>query len=229
MVCRRWKATSKDRSVNLKQACLTFFCSVISAWASQSPLYDASQELLQHLTSSRYEHKAVIDESRGTYALDCSLFIGHLIKKVSPKAYSALPIDAPHKRARAKNFYDFFTSLKASSHPNWIPLFSMNSLEQGDIIAWKYDPNLGKKDTGHVVMVYEKPIKEADGRYKIVVLDSSKGTHAHDSRAQQKEGGIGTGTMWFHVDKDDKPIGLYWSDRSAKMSSHAIAMGRVVR
>ena len=93
--------------MNLKRGCFAFFCSVISVWAGPSPLYDASQELLAHLTSSRYEHKLLIDESKGVYALDCSLFIGHLVKKVSPLAYSALPIDAPHKRPRAKNFYDF--------------------------------------------------------------------------------------------------------------------------
>ena len=214
--------------MNLKRECFVFFCSVMSVWASPSSLYDASQELLAHLTSSRYEHKLLIDESKGVYALDCSLFIGHLVKKVSPLAYSALPIDAPHKRPRAKNFYDFLISLKEVSHPHWSRIVSISYLEKGDIIAWKYDPSLGKKDTGHVVMVYEKPIKEEDGRYKIVVLDSSKGTHANDSRAHQKEGGIGTGTMWFKVDKDDNPIGLYWSDRSSKMSHHAIAMGRVL-
>ena len=213
--------------MNLKRGCFAFFCSVISVWAGPSPLYDASQELLAHLTSSRYEHKLVIDESKGVYALDCSLFMGHLVKKVSPIAYSALPIDASHKRPRAKNFHDFFISLKETSHPHWSRIFSISDLEKGDIIAWKYDPSLGKKDTGHVVMVYEKPIKEEDGRYKIVVLDSSKGTHANDSRAHQKEGGIGTGTMWFQVDKEGSPIGHYWSDRSSKMSHHVTAMGRV--
>ncbi len=215
--------------MSFAQGCLGVLCLIVSAVAQEKTLYHASQEFLQTLTSSRYEHQAMMDENKGIYALDCSSFMGHLLKKVSPKAYEALPIDAPHKRPRAKNFYDFLVALPEEKvYHDWIHLSTFSAVEKGDIIVWKYDQSLGKKDTGHVVMVYEKPLKEKEGRYKVVVLDSSKGTHADDSRAHKKEGGIGTGTMWFHVDKDDKPIGLYWSDRSSKMSQHRIVLGRVV-
>lgn len=214
--------------MSFTQGYLALLFGVVGVFAGEQPLYNASQELLKNLTYSRYEHKTIIDESKGTYVLDCSVLVGHLVQKISPLAYDALPMDAHHKRPRAKNFYDFFISLKEASHPHWRRIASINALEKGDIIVWKYDQSLGKKDTGHIVMVYEKPIKESDGRYKIVVLDSSKGTHANDSRAGQKEGGIGIGTMWFQVDKDEIPIGLYWSDRSAKMSHYVIAMGRLI-
>lgn len=202
--------------------------SLFYAKAEERSLFSVSQTFLSTLKASRYEHKAFIDEENGVYALDCSSFVGLLLQKSSLQAYKALPIDAPHKRPRAKNFYAFFNALSEhEAKEGWIAIKHMNALQKGDIIAWAYDPSLGKKDTGHVVMVHEEPVKEEDGRYKVVVLDSSKGLHGNDSRVGKSEGGIGVGVMWFSVDTKETPIGLYWSDRSKSMSTHPIAMGRV--
>lgn len=202
--------------------------SLVYAKAEERSLFNVSQTFLSTLKASRYEHKAVIDEENGVYALDCSSFIGLLLQKSSLQAYKALPIDAPHKRPRAKNFYAFFNALSEhEAKKGWIAIKHMNTLRKGDIIAWAYDPALGKKDTGHVVMVHEVPVKEKDGRYKVMVLDSSKGIHANDTRVEKSEGGIGLGVMWFSVDSEETPIGLYWSDRSKFMSTHKISMARV--
>ncbi len=197
-------------------------------FATESSVFLTSQHIYNTMQRSSYEHKRFVDETSGTYNVDCSSFIGFIIEKVSPKANAILPIDAPHKRALAKNFYEFLQGLSASEvKDGWMGIARMDELEKGDIIAWKYDPSLHKTDTGHVVMVYEKPILEADGRYKIRVMDSSKGKHANDSRDETSTG-IGIGTMWFRVDEHGVPNGLYWSDKSKKISEHAIAMGRVV-
>ena len=193
----------------------------------------AFQNAIEHVFTSmqhtRYEHKTAIDETNGIYHVDCSSFVGFLLQKSSLQAYTALSIDKGHLRPRAQNFYDFFASLNENEQKEgWQGIKTMQSLQIFDIIAWKYDARLGKKDTGHVVIVYEKPIKEADGRYKVRVLDASKGTHANDSRAQKSEGGIGEGVMWFRVDEEGRPFGVYWSDRSEGMSRHQISMARVL-
>lgn len=199
-----------------------------SVYASAS-LADVAHETLLNVRQTRYNHKPFIDEGKGIYIVDCSSFVGFLLQKVSLQSYQALSIDKGHTRPRAQNFYDFLASLKAGeTRKGWLGIKTMSSVQKWDIIAWKYAKNLDKKDTGHVVIVYETPKKEPDGRYKVVVLDASKGTHANDSRAQNKDGGIGIGTMWFKVDKEGKPIGLYWSERSHAISEHVMAMGRVV-
>lgn len=193
---------------------------------------DIAHETLLNVRQTQYNHKPFIDERKGIYVVDCSSFVGFLLQKVSVQSYQALSIDKGHTRPRAQNFYDFLVSLRAGENrKGWLGIKTMASVKKGDIIAWKYDKSLDKvdkKDTGHVVIVYETPKKEPDGRYKVVVLDASKGTHANDSRAGKKEGGIGVGTMWFKVDKEGKPVGLYWSERSHALSEHAMAMGRVV-
>lgn len=187
------------------------------------------QEVLSNIRQTRYEHKAFIDEAHGIYYVDCSSLVSFLLQKFSLQSYQALSIDKGHTRPRAHNFYDFFASLQEGVVTDgWQSVKTIDALERFDIIAWKYDVALGKKDTGHVVIVYDKPIKEVDGRYKIRVLDASKGIHANDTRAQQAQGGIGMGEMWFNVDEEGKPSGLYWSHKSVTMSRHKISMGRVL-
>jgi len=197
-------------------------------FATESSVFLTSQEIFNTMQRSSYEHKAFVDETHGIYVLDCSSFMGLVIRKIAPKAYTALPIDAPHKRPRAKNFYAFLNALEPhESRDGWLGIKRMEEVKKGDIIAWKYAQNSNKQDTGHVVMVYEKPILEANGFYQVRVMDSSKGKHAHDSRGEGQSG-IGIGTMWFSVDKEGIPNGVLWSDRSTKVAEHAIAMGRVV-
>ena len=158
-------------------------------FGTEPSVFLTSQEIFNTMQRSSYEHKAFVDEAHGIYVLDCSSFMGLVIDKISPKAFASLPIDKPHKRPRAKNFYAFLNTLAPhENHDGWMGIKRMDELEKGDIIAWKYDPNLGKQDTGHVVMVYEKPILEANGFYQVRVMDSSKGKHAKDSRGEGQNG-----------------------------------------
>lgn len=212
----------------IKTRLIVLILAFVSLLNAQESLLGEAQDVWRKMKYSSYEHHAFIDESHGVYRVDCSSFLGFIVGKISAQAYASLPIDAPHRRPRAKNFYDYFHSLGAfEKRGGWMGIARVSDLEEGDIIAWKYDPAFGKTDTGHVVMVYETPVKEADGRYKIRVMDSSKGKHADDSR-QENQTGIGVGTMWFRVTSEDVPNGLYWSRKSPKISEHAIAMARVV-
>lgn len=209
-----------------------FFCYLIfgvtwSYGAVSDEVFQEAQRILQTHKETHYDHKTLIDETRGYYRVDCSSFVSYVLHKKAPLALSLLPIDAKHTRSRAQNYYDYFKNLEApNSH--WMAVKTVVELERGDVIAWKYDPLLQKKDTGHVVIVSEKPLQEESHLYRIRVIDASKGKHANDTRAEGNDG-IGSGDMWFRVDKNGVPIGLYWSSKEKKESQHPIAIGRVLK
>lgn len=204
--------------------------SLYASTAYSPEIFQEAQKIFKTMKTTHYEHKTVIDESKGVYIVDCSAFVCYILNKVSPLAHSSLPIDKNHTHARAKNFYDYFKSLQnsTSSNSHWMAILSIKELEKGDIIAWKYDPVLQKKDTGHVVIVHEKPVLEEPNLYRVRILDASKGKHANDSRAKEADG-IGSGEMWFRVDTNNAPTGLHWSSKEKKESNHPIAMGRAIR
>ena len=85
-----------------------------------------------------------------------------------------------------------------------------------------------KKDTGHVVIVSQKPVQEESHLFRIRVIDASKGKHANDTREEGIDG-IGSGDMWFSINDNGSPIGLYWSSKEKKESQYPIAMGRVLQ
>lgn len=203
-----------------------FFC--LTLLAENSRLFDTSKAVFDNVRITRYEHKKQIDEKQGIYIFDCSSFICFLLQKVSPEALAVLPIDKGHSHARAKNFYAFLILLQDKEvKSGWMRISSMDAIEVGDIIAWEFDASLGRNNTGHVVIVSHKPIKEENGIYRIAVMDSSNGKHAYDTRLKGTSG-LGEGVMWFRTDAQDRPIALHWSDKTKKPTIHAIAMGRVI-
>lgn len=206
--------------------CLTFGITW-SYGAVSDEVFQEAKHILQTHQESHYDHKTMIDEARGHYHVDCSSFVSYVLHKKAPLALALLPIDAKHTRSRVQNYYDYFKNLEA---PNchWMAVKTVAELERGDMIAWKYDPSLQKKDTGHVVIVSEKPVQEESHLYRIRVIDASKGKHANDTRAEGIDG-IGSGDMWFRVDEKGSPIGLYWSSKAKKENQHPIAMGRVLK
>ena len=208
---------------------LCFVCLSLTQSFASHEIYTEAAKILETMHETHYDHKMSIDEKQGSYSLDCSGFVSYILQKKAPLALSVLPIDKHYTRVRAQNFYDYFKRLqKESTFTYWIPIQSMRELQAGDILAWKYDPSLQKKDTGHVVIASEKPVLEEPNLYRIRVIDSSNGKHANDTRAKESNG-IGSGDMWFRVDENDYPIGIYWSSKDKKESQHPIAMGRVLK
>lgn len=208
----------------------TLFCSLlIQNLIAGAEVFQEAQKIFETMKATQYAHKTVINKSKGLYIVDCSAFVCHVLKKVAPSALSSLPVNTNHTHARAKNFYEYFKSLQSgtASNSHWKAILTMKELEKGDIIAWKYDPALQKKDTGHVVIVYERPVLEESNLYRIRVIDASRGKHANDSRVSGTDG-IGIGEMWFRIDENGSPVGLYWSSKEKKERQHAIAMGRIL-
>ena len=207
-----------------------FFIQAIFGYESMSPkVLREADYIFSTMKISAYSHHKNINRKDGIYIADCSTFVAYVVGRISPKALSSLSIDKHHRHPRAKNFYDTFVNLEKSNTQNaWVNIKSMAKVEPGDIIAWKFSPLLKRRNTGHVVIVYKKPVLEKDNLYRVVVLDSSRGRHANDTRIKGVRNGVGIGTMWFRVDKLGRPIGLYWSSTKKKESKYPIAIGRVV-
>ena len=195
-------------------------------WADS--MIEEATKILSNKRISAYDYKKSIDEKEGIYIFDCSTFISFVLKKSSPEALNALHVDEHHTHARAKNFYEFLARLDEGERvQGWMGIKRIQNVQAGDIIAWKYDPKLKKRDTGHVIMVYEKPVLEEKGLWRVRVLDSTKGKHAQDSRGEN-ENGLGLGVMWFRVNQEGFPIALHSLDKTKKPVHRDIAMGRVL-
>lgn len=191
-------------------------------------VFQEANYLLQTHQESHYDHKTVIDEKRGYYRMDCSSLVCYVLSKRAPIALGMIPKDVHHSHARAQNFYDYFKTLETMPNAYWMAVRTVTELKRGDIIVWKYDPMLRKKDTGHIVIVAETPVQEEAYLYRIRVIDASRGQHAKDTRVAGKDG-IGSGDMWFRVDENNFPVGLYWSSKEKQEARHSIAMGRVLK
>lgn len=202
--------------------------SMATSLALSEEIFQEAYTILQTYQESHYDHKTTIDELKGYYRVDCSSFIDYILRKKAPLALAMLPVDNHHTRARAHNFYDYFKALEQTPNYHWACVKTFVDLERGDLIAWKYDESLHKSDTGHIVIVAQKPVQEEPNLYRVRIIDASKGKHANDTRERTSDG-IGSGDMWFRVNAEGVPYGLYWSDKEKKLNRHFIAMGRVLQ
>jgi hypothetical protein len=96
----------------------------------------------------------------------------------------------------------------------------------GDVIAWRHEkPKPG--NTGHVVIVDQRPVVEEDGLVRVVIIDSTTKPQVDDTRAKGTSG-VGRGTMWFKVDAEGRATAHIRGSRTAKPKSEAISIGRAV-
>lgn len=213
------------QSIKIKSLAIVLLVSNV-LWADS--MIEEANKILSNKRISAYNYKKSIDEKEGIYIFDCSTFVSFVLQKSSPEALHALRVDENHTHARAKNFYEFLSTLAEGERAQgWMGVRQMQNVQVGDVIAWKYDPKLKKRDTGHVVIVYEKPVLEEVGLWRVRVLDSTKGRHAQDTRGEN-ENGLGLGIMWFRVNQEGFPIALHSSDKTKKPIRRDIAMGRVL-
>jgi len=194
--------------------------------AAASPVWKQAKQIQANLKTTKYNHKKTVNEEEGIYILDCSSLACYILSKAAPASLESVPVDPHYRHARAKNFCDTFLHASTNkSHNGWLRIVRVIDAEPGDFIAWKKDPMPPKGDTGHVVMVLEKPVLESDGTVRVVVMDASKGRHANDTR-KKGEDGVGSGTIWFKVDESGAPVAVHWSTRKRPPIPHPIGIGR---
>ena len=150
------------------------------------------------------------DTSRGIYIVDCSSFVDHILKKVSPHAYTSLVNATGAPTPATQHYYEFFKELTNNSDDYWNKVNNVEQLRAGDILVFRTKQH-GRHGSaaGHVMVVMEKPIKELDV-YFVRVADSAPARHSEDTR-QHNEGGIGIGTLLLKAAKSGRPFAYAWS------------------
>lgn len=198
---------------------------VAVAAAPAKRMLAAARQMISDFKVTRYSHKTFIDRDRSICEVDCSGFIVTLLKQTSPNHLRQ--IATRHKRPLAEDFYETFAPDGGEVPRGWKPIERLRDVEPGDIIAWiKLDREPGD-NTGHVVLVEEKPTAESRDQFRVRVLDSTAHGHGQDTRPEGTSG-IGRGTIWLAVDDDGQPIGFRWKSRNGRLHEVPIAIGRAV-
>jgi len=196
----------------------------VDAAPSQKVLV-AARQMVVDFKVTRYSHKTFIDRERSICEVDCSGFLVAILKQTSPDHLRQ--IATRHKRTLAADFYEAFAPAEGNVPRGWKSIKRMQQVEPGDIIAWKKLDREPGDNTGHVVLVEEKPTAVSPAQFRVRVLDSTVHGHGQDSRPEGKSG-IGRGTIWLDVDEDGHPIGFRWKSKNGGLHEVPIAIGRAM-
>jgi hypothetical protein len=171
-----------------------------------------------------YQHYTEVDESTGTYIMDCSGFVSYVLECVAPAHFEMIPKEVNQPRPRAVKFYEFLSTLPTDGN-GWKAIDRFADVRRGDIIAWRHPgPIKPHGDTGHVLIVARTPRAEADDLYSVVVYDSSNIPHNEDTRRDGVTG-VGMGEIKFRTDCDGRPTSFQFEVRDS-FYSYPIAIGR---
>jgi hypothetical protein len=196
--------------------------------AASKSVYDEAMRILSSIHSTKYVHKTDIDEKDGHYYCDCSGFVGYVLDRTVSKDDHNGPLHNGDRRPVAAEFERHFESAptKPGRSVQWQQIVRLEDARPGDVIAWRLavpKPN----DTGHVIIVAERPVVEDDGLVKVVAVDSTV-LPSDDLTADKGKTGIGRRAMWFTVDKDGRPTGYIRGSRTATPKTDAISIGRAL-
>jgi len=119
--------------------------------------------VVSNLNDTKYVHGPIdsehINESIGKYHTDCSGLADFVLNDVLPDHYERINESATHKkwsRPRALDYYEFFRNRTnhTGGDNGWQRIYWMKNARPGDVIAYTYEPEENKTDTGHVMFVY---------------------------------------------------------------------------
>jgi hypothetical protein len=188
-------------------------------------LLTAAHQMIADFKITRYSHRTHVDRDRGVCEVDCSGFLVVLLKETSPRHMRQ--IATRHKRPLAEDFYAAFSAKSGEKPAGWKPINRLQDVEPGDVVAWLKQERLPGDNTGHVMLVEQKPAADGPSQFRVRVLDSTAHGHGSDSRPEAGSG-IGAGTIWLEVDGEGRPIGYRWKSRRGMLHQAPIAIGRAI-
>jgi hypothetical protein len=192
-----------------------------TASAGRLALFTEVRRELATMRDSSYQHKTDVDTSEGEFNFDCSGFIGYALAHSRPAALKALPVTTS-TRPLAKDFEHHFRAVAAGSADGpWRPVGIVSELRPGAVIAWLKPADVKSRNTGHVVVALDKPVRNparAD-EWLVKVADSTASRHAQDSRDADTDG-LGTGTIGLSVNGAGHPVGYYWRGGVSTVLKH---------
>ncbi|HEY0577507.1 MAG TPA: hypothetical protein VGD73_25675 [Pseudonocardia sp.] len=192
-----------------------------TASAGRLALLTEVRRELATMRDSNYQHKTDVDTGEGEFNFDCSGFIGYALAHSRPAALKALPVTTS-TRPLAKDFERHFRAVAAGSAEGpWRPVGTVSELRPGAVIAWLKPADVKSRNTGHVVVALDKPVRNparAD-EWLVKVADSTASRHAQDSRDADTDG-LGTGTIGLSVNGAGHPVGYYWRGAVSTVLKH---------
>jgi hypothetical protein len=184
--------------------------------------------ILTCIQKTGYKHATQIDETKGVYFCDCSGFVGYVLNRTVGKDDRKGPFHDGRKRPTAMEYEKFFAAApsKTGGNGRWQQIDRLADARPGDVIAWRHDvPKPG--NTGHVVIVDDRPVLEQDGLVRVAVIDSTT-LPSNDLTGDKGKSGIGRRTMWFTIGKEGQPLGYVRGSRAAKAKIESISIGRAL-
>jgi hypothetical protein len=195
---------------------------------SPTTLQDEARRLLALRRSSTYQHRTRVDEASGTFDLDCSGFVGLVLKNSAPDAFAEIARGGARPRPLARDYHDAFR-VAGETASLWQPVRTGPELRPGDVIAWlSPDPTTS---TGHVAIVDANPTPgPRDGELTVVVIDSARSGHGTSDTRTKGDDGLGRGPVVLLLGRDGVLIGFRWSsDRGSRRREVSVAAGRLRR
>lgn len=186
------------------------------------------QQTVSNLHYSSYKYGGTcFDPFRGIYILDCSNYVDRIIQSVYPYAYQNLISSTGSENPSSRHYYNFFTRLSDNHRQYWNKVRDVEQLQPGDVLVFHYlHGRRSFNSGGHVMLVMNKPIKNAD-EFIIQVADSARTGHSQDTRPRHASG-IGIGTLLLKVNHTGHPIAFAWRFDSYWEKNVSFAMARPV-
>jgi hypothetical protein len=191
-------------------------------------IYKEAVRILNGIEQTKYIHVTQMDEEKGIYLCDCSGFCGYVLSRTVSKENPKDLLGDGKGRPRARDFELTFAAAptKPDRESRWQRIERVLDARPGDILAWRHEvdrPN----NSGHVVIIAEKPVVEESGLVRVVMIDSTTKPQVDDTRPAGTSG-IGKGTMWLKVDEHGRAIAHVRGSRDAKPQEEAISIGRAL-
>lgn len=187
---------------------------------------EEGEKMLRELTITKYSHTTHIDREQGICEVDCSGFVVAILREVSPAHLKG--ISTMHKRPLAEDFYHAFVPTEGNAVPaGWERVKRVEEGKPGDLIAWLKTDRQAGDNTGHVMLIAEKPVRDGEHQFRVRIMDSTMSPHGDDSRPEGATG-IGKGTIWLVVNGSGEPTGYRWKSRGGTVHEVPICLGRGV-
>jgi len=197
--------------------------------SGSSALLTETHRELSFMQTSRYQHRTVVDEQEGSFDFDCSGFLDYALGRALPADLAVLPTSTS-QRPLAADIEQHLASIgeDGSVTDPWHVVATVADLAPGDVVAWLATENSTTGDTGHVMIVTGRPVRDPgrSGQWLVSVADSTLSPHAQDSRRNGATG-LGTGTIGLAVDDRGRPVAFAWRGGiSTRLQTTPIALGR---
>ncbi|MFN8038736.1 MAG: hypothetical protein U0Q07_05940 [Acidimicrobiales bacterium] len=150
--------------------------------ASSSPTLASAYQQFNTMQCTHYQHSYTETPNQGIYYYDCVGFTGYTVRVATPQAWASVQSVtgiAPGYVPTPTLFASFFNGLAATPQAGWQAVTTGAAILPGDVLAWGPEPN-NTEEAGHSVMALSAPQPLGDGKYALVVMDSTATDHGPD-------------------------------------------------